>query len=118
VNQLPAKNRIGVVTAPGDRRDNDIREIGRLSAVFDKVIVKEDRDRRGRDPGEVFHLIREGLSEKGITDGSIEFVPEECDAIQRAIDISGDEDLVTIMAENVQGVLAYLDIASGNAHAD
>jgi cyanophycin synthetase len=112
VNQLPAKNRIGVVTAPGDRRDNDIREIGRLSAVFDKVIVKEDRDRRGRNPGEVYRLIKEGLSQEGVTDGTIEFVPEECAAIQRAIDVAGEDDLVTIMADNVQSVLAYLDMVS------
>jgi len=112
VTQLAAKKRIGVVTAPGDRRDNDIRDIGRLSAVFDKVIVKEDRDRRGRNRGEVFQLIREGLAAERVADGDIEFVPEECAAIQRAIDIAGDDDLVTIMADNVQGVLAYLDMMS------
>ena len=49
VTALDAKRRIGVITAPGDRRDEDIRELGRFAAALDYVIVKEDIDLRGRD---------------------------------------------------------------------
>src|SRR5690606_33647507 len=45
---LPARRRIGVVTVPGDRRDQDIRAVGRVAARLDRLIVKEDEDRRGR----------------------------------------------------------------------
>jgi hypothetical protein len=40
--------RIGVVSAPGDRRDEDIREIARTAGdVFDHLILRRDDDRRG-----------------------------------------------------------------------
>ncbi|HEY9738978.1 MAG TPA: cyanophycin synthetase, partial [Coleofasciculaceae cyanobacterium] len=55
--------RIGVVGGPGDRRDEDFIELGRLSAkIFDRIIVKEDDDLRGRPSGEAAELICKGLS--------------------------------------------------------
>jgi cyanophycin synthetase len=112
VNQLPAKSRIGVITSPGDRRDEDIREVGRLSAGLDRVIIKEDHDLRGRKRGEVVTLIREGLAQKGMTDGRIDVVLDELDAIRKALASADGEDLITIMADDVAGVLAYLDLVS------
>ena len=53
---------VGVVCAPGDRRDEDILELGQISAdLFDRVVIKEDSDRRGRKEGEVADLIVEGI---------------------------------------------------------
>jgi cyanophycin synthetase len=112
VNQLPAKSRIGVITSPGDRRDEDIREVGRLSAGLDRVIIKEDHDLRGRKRGEVVTLIREGLAQKGMTDGRVDVVLDELDAIRKALASADGEDLITIMADDVAGVLAYLDLVS------
>ena len=40
---------IGVIGMPGDRRDEDMREYGALAAgAFDEIIVREDRNLRGR----------------------------------------------------------------------
>ena len=109
VRHLPARRRIGVVTAPGDRRDEDIREVGRLAAELDQVIVKEDANLRGREPGVVSALVNEGLIEKGMPAERIEFVPGEIDAIEHALASAGGEDLITVLADNVAGVLEYLD---------
>jgi cyanophycin synthetase len=109
VRHMPARRRIGVVTAPGDRRDEDIREVGRLAAELDQVIVKEDANLRGRKPGVVSGLVNEGLLEKGMQADRIEFVPGEIDAIEHALASAEGEDLVTVLAENVAGVLEYLD---------
>ena len=116
VNHLPANKRIGVITAPGDRRDDDIREVGRLSAGMDRVIIKEDQDRRGRRPGEVIEILRSGLLEKGMKPEQIEIVPDELGAIKRALSTADGEDLITIMAEDVSGVLGYLDQVSSNGN--
>lgn len=57
---------LGVIGAPGDRRDQDLLTLGEISAdLFDRVVIKEDSDRRGRKPGEVADLIVEGV-EAGI----------------------------------------------------
>ena len=46
--------RIGVIAAPGDRRDEDILDLARAAApAFDLILLREDDDLRGRQPGEV-----------------------------------------------------------------
>ena len=45
---------IGVIGIPGDRRDDDQREYGAIAATaFDEIIVREDKNLRGRAPGEI-----------------------------------------------------------------
>ncbi len=51
---LPARagRAIGVIGIPGDRRDEDQREYGALAATaFDEIIIREDKNLRGREPG-------------------------------------------------------------------
>ena len=44
---------IGVIGIPGDRRDEDQRQYGAIAAgAFDEIIVREDKNLRGRQPGE------------------------------------------------------------------
>ena len=46
--------RIGVIAAPGDRRDEDILALAAAAApAFDLILLREDDDLRGRKPGEV-----------------------------------------------------------------
>ena len=59
-----ANLRVAVVATAGDRRDEDMRELGRVAArYFDEVIVREDRHARGRQRGETAELIRQGVEE-------------------------------------------------------
>ncbi|MGC1307878.1 MAG: cyanophycin synthetase [Phormidesmis sp.] len=61
----------GVIGAPGDRRDEDFVALGGLSAqIFDRVVIKEDRDRRGREAGEVANMIMQGMSEAELSPDS------------------------------------------------
>jgi len=108
VTALDANRRIGVITAPGDRRDEDIRELGRFAAALDYVIVKEDIDLRGRDPGEVARLVREGLAAGGLADDVVEVVTDELEAVDHAIAKLEDRDLAVVLADDVQAVLRHL----------
>jgi cyanophycin synthetase len=108
VASLEAGRRIGVVTAPGDRRDEDIRELGRLAAGLDRVIVKEDNDRRGRRPGEIAALVREGLVAGGLSNDAIEVVPDELDAIDRVVSLLDDHDIGVVLADDVPAILEHL----------
>ena len=48
----PPGRAIGVLGIPGDRRDDDQREYGAIAAgAFDEIIVREDKNLRGRAPG-------------------------------------------------------------------
>ena len=111
VSHFPARRRIGVIAMPGDRRDEDIRAVGcsaARSGQLDLAIVKEDEDLRGRAPGEVAALITDGLRAAGLPDEKIIHVPRESDAIARAIDLLGEDDLVFILADKVPKTLAIV----------
>ena len=54
-----AKRLVGVIGVPGDRRDDAIGRVGALcGSHFDRIIVKEDKDLRGRAPGEVANILK------------------------------------------------------------
>ena len=53
---------IGVLGIPGDRRDEDQREYGAIAAgAFDEIIVREDKNLRGRAPGETASNVVDGI---------------------------------------------------------
>ncbi|CAN5478558.1 cyanophycin synthetase [soil metagenome] len=57
------QHKIGIVCGIGDRRDEDSFELGRLAAeMFDKVIIKEDADLRGRAAGEATEIVKKGIA--------------------------------------------------------
>jgi cyanophycin synthetase len=105
VQSIDANRRIGVVTAPGDRRDDDLRAIGKLAAGFDYVIVKEDQYRRGRPEGHIADLIIDGLRDGGLGENQYETIYSEQEAITRAMQQMKDNDLVVILADDVSGSL-------------
>lgn len=108
VMAIPARRRIGVIAAPGDRRDEDIRTVGTLAAGLDGVIVKEDDDRRGRQPGEIAGILAEGLRQGGMPAERIEIVATERDAVIRALEVVVDGDLLVFLVDDVASVLAQL----------
>ncbi len=104
--ELPAVRRVAVIAAPGDRRDDDIRQSGREAARLDAVILKEDDDRRGRDVGEIAALLEEGVRDGGMAPENIRTVLAEGDAVQLALGELGPGELVVILASHVPRVLA------------
>ncbi|HEX6707232.1 MAG TPA: cyanophycin synthetase [Albitalea sp.] len=60
--QLNARRLIGVVAAPGDRRDEDLVEIGRVCAAgFDALVLYEIDEVRDRPPGATAAQILRGV---------------------------------------------------------
>ena len=102
---LDANRRIGIITAPGDRRDEDLLTVGRLSARLDHVIVRDDKYRRGRPPGEISRLLAQGLREGGLSEAHIDVVHDEEDALAHAMSYMKENDLIFILADDVPRVL-------------
>jgi cyanophycin synthetase len=113
VANLPATRRIGLITAPGDRRDEDIRAVGRLSSALDLVVVKEDSDPRGRGEDEITRLIVEGLREGGMTDDRIRAIRDEMEAVEHGLAMLRPNDLMVILADDVPEVLARVQARLG-----
>ncbi len=105
VGGLDANRRIGIITAPGDRRDEDMLTIGRLAAKLDHVIVRDDKYRRGRAPGEISRIIAQGLREGGMRDDQIDIVHNETEALEHGMSMMQDNDLIFVLADEVPVVL-------------
>ncbi|HVE78095.1 MAG TPA: Mur ligase family protein [Gemmatimonadaceae bacterium] len=106
---LPAERRIGVIAMPGDRRDDDLRELGRAVAGLDHVIVKEhEHYRRGRAAGEGARLIADGVADAGIPAERRELFLDEPEAVARALAMMRDGDVVLILADDAHAVLEQI----------
>ena len=96
--------RIGVISAPGDRRDEDVLDLARAAApAFDLLILREDDNLRGRQPGEIGDLLRQGLLAAGFPADRIApgVWPEE-EAVRRALATAEPGDLLVIFGDNLQ----------------
>jgi cyanophycin synthetase len=93
--------RIGVVGGPGDRRDEDLILLGEIAArVFDRIIIKEDDDKRGRVSGEVADLIVKGIYKQN-SNARHEIIINELEAIETALSQAQSGNLVVIFPEIV-----------------
>jgi cyanophycin synthetase len=62
ISKLDYPIRVGVISGTGDRRDEDIRELGEISAkYFDEIIIRCDKNLRGRTADEIIDLLKEGI---------------------------------------------------------
>lgn len=101
--------RLGVIGGPGDRRDEDLILLGRLSAkIFNYIIVKEDDDKRGRDVGEVADLIVKGILEEN-PQAAYEVILDEKEAIAIALNKIDKKGLVVIFPESVTRSIALIE---------
>jgi len=103
---------IGVVGGPGDRRDQDLIDLGKLSATFfDQIIVKEDDDNRGRPQGNAAELIVQGISQVSAdSDAAVSHLIQldEMAAIAWALDHAPENALVVIFPDNVSRTISTI----------
>jgi cyanophycin synthetase len=101
--------RIGVVGGPGDRRDQDFVGLGKLSAeIFDRIIVKEDYDNRGRARGDAAKFISQGIA-LAKPDCLYEVILDETLAVNTALDRATPGSLVVILPETVSAALRLIE---------
>lgn len=101
--------RLGAIGGPGDRRDEDLILLGELSAkMFDRIIIKEDCDRRGRESGEVADLIVEGIKRIN-PDMPYKIILDEREAICTGLDEVAEGGLVVILPESVSSAIALIE---------
>lgn len=91
-----------VLSAPGDRRDEDIRAIARIAAPgFSRFVLRADDNPRGRTSDEVPNLLRDELLTCGVPKESIAVVADEQQAIERALSICEHGDLLLIFGDEI-----------------
>ena len=105
----PASIRTCIVGLPGDRADHILQEAAQAVARgFDRVIVREDCDLRGRAKGDAPRLVVEAIRRER-PDVEVEVIEEEFAAMDRAVGRMQPGELVVAFCENCGGVRAYLE---------
>lgn len=108
VDAIPARRRMVVISAAGDRRDEDIRlQTELLGATFDEAVLYEDQCQRGRSDGEVLALLKEGLSGASRLKKHGE-VRGEFAAIDLALSRLNPGDLCLILVDQVEEALEHI----------
>ena len=94
--------KIAVIAAPGDRRDEDIRQIAEIASEhFDHFICRADDNRRGRGHIELPNMLRETLISKGVSEDCIEIIADEEPAVDRALALAEEGDLLLILGDDI-----------------
>lgn len=99
----------GIITIPGDRDDAIIDRAARVAAKgFNKVIVREDRDLRGRKPGDVAKIVCRAISE--VSPGiECEVVLDEIEALRHAVSQMIKGEVVVLFYEKLSPIQKALD---------
>ncbi|MEP7252046.1 MAG: cyanophycin synthetase [Ginsengibacter sp.] len=109
VNRLDSTYKVGIISGTGDRRDEDIKEIGKISGQnFDEIIIRQDKHLRGRTAEEIINLLVEGINEGKTKDIPVMILQKEKEAIQYAYDNVKTGAIITIMCDVIPDALDYI----------
>jgi cyanophycin synthetase len=115
----PDGRRIIVLAAPGDRRDQDIRDIAAIAAGrFDHYICRRDDNPRGRGSDEVPVMLKDRLLEGGVPADAIEVVPDEQESTLHALEMAEPGDLVLVLGDNVKRTWKQIIYFNSGAHGE
>jgi len=108
IGKLDYSYRVGLISGTGDRRDEDIRELGAISAgLFDEVIIRCDKNLRGRTADEIINLLKEGITNVN-PHLPIIVIPNENEALEYIYAHAKPGALYTVMCDVVSGALDKL----------
>ncbi len=109
VSKMDGSPKIGIISGTGDRRDDDIRELGRISARnFDEIIIRQDKNLRGRTAEDIIGLLVEGINETKTKEIPLAIIHKEKDAIVYAYKNAKPGSLITIMCDVVPDALDFI----------
>lgn len=111
MDKTSASLKIGIIAVAGDRRDEDIREVGKLAAsTFDEVVIRHDEDLRGRDIEDMNDLLMQGIHEINPS-LPVKIINNEADALKYAMDTAPKDAFIVLCADKIQAMIDYVRTA-------
>ena len=105
----PATRKIGVVSGLGDRRDEDTLGFSRIAGqIFDEVILRQDRDLRGKTPEFLQEIMTRGLR-LDKPELPVHYIPNEMEAIDHVLATAPEGSVIVLFTENIAATLKKLD---------
>lgn len=105
LEKVDAPRKVGVISGVGDRRDEDIISLGATAAgMFDEIVIRQDRNLRGRTEEELIRLMTEGIHQRKPGYSPV-VIPEEHKAIEHAVRTSQKGDFIVVCSDVVPDAL-------------
>jgi cyanophycin synthetase len=109
ISSIPCSRKIGIIAGVGDRRDEDLVELGRESSrIFDELIIRHDDDLRGRSSDEINRLITIGVHHEN-KNRPIHYRSSEQDALEYGLSLMDDNALLVFLVDNVFASIAMVE---------
>ena len=108
VTKMSYKYRTILLNVAGDRRDDDIREFGRIAGdAFDRIVIRRGHYLRGRSETEIYALLQEGIARSKNTP-QVRIIADSREAMQHAIKHGRKGELVVTLADRVPDDISFL----------
>jgi cyanophycin synthetase len=106
-----ASVKVGIITCPGDRSMEDVITIGGQAAeIFDEIIIRHDKDLRGRSPEVMTEWLMTGIKQVD-PDKWVIVISDEKEAVQYAMDHARLGSWIFVNTEKVFDTLAFVQAA-------
>jgi len=107
-DKLDAKPKIGIIAGVGDRRDEDIIQLGAVAAqMFDEIIIRQDKNLRGRTETEIIDLMMKGIKSES-EHKKVTVIQKEAAAIEYAIKNAKKGSFITICSDVIPDALEQI----------
>lgn len=105
LKSVEATKKIGIISGVGDRRDEDIKECGKIAGrMFDHIIVRSEKHLRGRTEEEINSIVISGIQEAG-KDTSYEIIPKEIEALKHAMSLAEEGTFITALSDVISNAI-------------
>ncbi|MCP4216397.1 MAG: cyanophycin synthetase [bacterium] len=102
--------KIGVIDAPGDRSDENIRELGKIAGnTYDEIYVYEGYDQRGRRENEIVNLLRDGILAAGFAADKIQTFNVPLEAWEKALKQGEKGKIIVILSGRSEKTLHIIE---------
>jgi cyanophycin synthetase len=108
MQQVDARVKIGIIGCPGDRRDEDLVNMGYHAAqMFDEIIIKHDKDPRGRNNDDITKLIMQGIH-KHAPGMDVTVISDEIESIQHVMEHAPKGAFIVICCDEVRRIIDFV----------
>jgi len=96
---VESKNKIGIIVGTGDRKDEDIIELGKLSAqMFDHVLIHQVKFLRGQTAEQLIYLLIQGIDLEN-SGATWERVNDEIEPLKYALTIAKEGSFICALSD-------------------
>jgi cyanophycin synthetase len=101
--------KIGIIAASGDRREKDIKALGyRAAEMFDEVIIRHNKDKRGRSNQQITLLLKEGIALSSARP-EVKVISDEFSAVRYAIKHAIPNSFIYYSVDDVIDSLEFIE---------